>query len=360
MPPPVTVTPGPLSLQTPAPLQIARYVRNGLVPHALFETDAGASLNFVAASRTKELFRYYGNVASINSGTIVARTRWRFASHTGPVLRRIRAIVMMAHQSHGTAGSPSATLYITDASGGTVYGSGSWSFGASATGVGDFPSEFGVGEIIIGGVPADTDIYGRFEDSQDARLISACVFEESKKVLAGNGYVLPSQVAALGPIYDDRREDMYELATTLWKRGAAQLFNWTANLGATGVSTTSATLTNIVDNSSTAVAASTPGYTLDLRYCRTRALATVPCKLVCYGEWVKGASVNTAGGTVAIKDSGGNTIGSIANGWTDTAPGWASTTINMPATNEKFDVMYASDSGNGSFELAAVSLFQYA
>lgn len=340
---------GPLSLETPAPLQPARYVRNGLVPHATFESHLATSLNFVAASRPKELFRYYGNVSSIPTGTPSARTRWRFAAHTGPQLRQLRAVVVALPSDKGATAS--AKLYITNATASTTYATGEFVFG-STLGTSAVPSAFVAGEIVLTGVPADTDIYGRFEDLSDGRLISASVVEEYLPLLPGNGYVLPPQVPVKGPIYDNRYEDELTLARNVWRRGAAHLLNWSSNTDATAPTTTSSSYKNIVNNSSTSVSAASPGYYLDLRYCCTRARSAVPVKMWAYGSTTSGSS-----NEVGLFDASGTLIGSI-NGFSST-PGWLSTTIDMSSNGDKYDIMFKSN-GSATFSVNAVSIGQYA
>src|SRR5690606_488068 len=120
------------------------------------------------------------------------------------------------------------TLTLTNADESVTYGSGTISIGSGLT-TGDTPDNLLSGTIEISGVPADTTIFGKFIDGIGARLVSATVHEVSLPVSASNGYVVPPQVAATAPIYDARRKTMYELATKLWKRGAAHLWNWTVD-----------------------------------------------------------------------------------------------------------------------------------
>jgi hypothetical protein len=150
---------------------------------------------------------------------------------------------------------------------------------------------------------------------------------------------------------DDRREDMLTLATSLWKRGAAQLWNWSADLQSSPVSISSATFTNIIDATSTTVSASTPGATSDTRYCRTRSKSTVPCVFAAYGK-MSGAT----GGAIRLLDSSGSTLAEI-NSFTTTA-GWHSTTVDLPAALDKLDVHIAGI-GLQSVQIGAFSLYQY-
>jgi len=351
MPPNPPNVQGTLCLQTPAPLHVRRYVRNGLIPHAIFESEVGAALNFCGAVRNRELFSWGVPLTSI-PGAGGDRVRWRAAAHTGPLLRRLRATICAA-RNDADALEPSCTIYVTNADQSVTYGSAEFVYGNNfGTAPGNTPDEFGIGELIIGGVPADTDVYLRIDDNDHGRIVSVTIHEESKKLLASNGYLLPSVVSVGGPIDDARRGSSYALATSLWKRGAAHLFNWTVDLDASKITTTGGTFKNIVDNSSTSVSAATPGWTLDLRYCRTLGQTTVPCVFKCYGSATVGDTAE-----VSLVDSGGSPVATISvNSPTN---GWFSATVNLPATLAKYDVHYADPDG-GTISLGACSLYQYA
>lgn len=343
------------ALSTPTRVQVAKYARNGLVPHAVFETQLASSLNFAGAARTKQLFHGYCPIANIPASTYSPRVRWRFAGHTGPLLRSIRARVLLALQNSGDpiATPPRVKLYITNADGSTVYGSGTFVAGYNPNSTPlDRPAEFISGLITISSVPADTDIYGRFEDGDSGgRLIAASVYEESQP-LSSSGYATP--VPVNGPIYNARRQKLYQLGTNLWKRGAAQLINWTVDNQATPLTTTSINRRNIIDNTSTAVTASTPGYTIDLRYCRTLMQSTVPCVLQAYGAFSSGT-----GGSVLLYGPSDNFLGAVSN-WTSATPAWKQTTINLPANLDELELYFTTNGGVGTFSLHAVSLYQYA
>lgn len=342
-------------MQTPTRIHVAKYARNGLVPHAVFESQLASSLNFAGAARTKQLFHGYCDLQHIPASTSSARVRWRFAGHTGPLLGRIKARVLLARMTAlgPLTTPPKVTLYITDAAGSTVYGSGSFSAGLNPGGsTGDTSDEFIAGTITINTVPADTDIYGRFEDGDyGGRLIAASVYEESLPVSGANGYVDP--VPVNGPIYDGRRQSMYVLGTNLWKRGAAQLINWTVDDQATPRTTTLSARRNIIDTTSSAVTAATPGYTVDLRWCRTRALTTVPIRVSAFGAFSSGT-----GGSVLLYNGSDAFQGGPSN-WTSATPAWRTSSFNVPAALDKLELYFATNGAVGTFSLYAVSVYQY-
>lgn len=349
---PPTQTQAVQSLQTPAPIVVAKYARNGLIPHAVLETELTHSLNFAAAIRGKNLFTWSLPIASM-SASGGSRTRWRAAAHTSPLLRRLRAMIYAA-RNDADANAPAVTIAVTNANESTTYGTATLAtnnnFGGSTSD--DTPNEFISGELVIGGVPADTDVYIKVSDEANGRVLAVSIQEEMVKLISGNGYVLPAGVSVMTPIDAARRETLYELATTLWKRQAAHAWNWTVDNQASPITESAGTSKNIID-SSTSVSAATPGATLDLRYNRTRGLTTVPCVFRAYAENTGGAGPNA----VLLKDSGGATVATISG---VTTAGWYSTTVNLPASLAKYDIWFNGTSGGGTFKLGAVSLFQYA
>lgn len=341
---------GPQSGATPAPIHVARYARNGLLPHAVFETELGNSLAFAARIRVKSLLSWFVPFADIPSDSGSTRTRWRAAAHTSPMCRRLRAVVYLAQQDSADATEAGCAVYATNADASTTYGSGTYQFGTSSTGTtnADVPSEFSIGEIVIS-APADTDIFLRVDDTGKGRLISCTIYEEGLPIWTGNGYP-QSQVAVTSPILDDRRAAMLQLATNLWKRGAAHLWNWSRDLQSSPLTVVATTL-NVIDGTSSTVSAATPGATIDLRYCRTRSVSTVPCV---FAAW---ASMSAGSGEILLKDSGGNTLATLTINSSTAA--WYTTTVDLPAALAKYDVL-ASNAAAGTLSVGAFSLYQYA
>jgi hypothetical protein len=60
-------------------------------------------------------------------------------------------------------------------------------------------------------------------------------------------------------------------------------------------------------------------------------------------------------GSVVLKDSSGTILATITVTATN---GWDSTTVNLPATNAKYDIQYAGGAGATQTNLYAVSLYQ--
>lgn len=344
-------------MQTPYPLQPMRHARNGLIPSCVEETEATGSLNFAAHVRGKNAITWAVPIASIPTGVGSTRTRWRGAFHTSPTHRRLRVMLYMAHADTtgggGGGSNPSATITATDATEGVTYGSNTFSYGTLLGSPVDTPDRFGGGEIILGGCPADSHVYLRIDDVNGGRLIAISVCEENLKLISGNGYVLPAGVSVSSPILDARRETRFELATQLWKRGAAQLWNWSRDLMSSPFTNATGTFTNVIDGTSTAVSAATPGATLDLRYCRTRGLSTVPVKFYVRAKMSAGSDT----GEVSLMNSAGSPVLTLSiNGSTES---WYSGTVNLPATETKYDIHAANPDASETLSVYASSLAQY-
>ncbi len=331
-----------------ARIQPNLYAQNAKPVRCSVEEAMRVEANQLRAFRGREQFVSPGFIAPVagSSGTS-PRNRWRYYSHTGPHTTRVRVRMRIARQNNGTSSTPHCRFTLADSAGaaiGTVeafYGTG------STTGDGS-PADWGFFEGTID-VDPDIDVQGLFADYDFGRLVHALVIEEPADHDTANGYLGPAP--ALGsPIYDAEREDLVTYANAAWRRGRAQVFNFCHDEDG-AYSLTTATDTNILDRSSTAVSAATPGYTLDLTGKDLfRAGGVVPCVLAIYGD----ASANSAA-KVKIKDSGGTTLATV---FLTTALGWRTTTVNLPASSAKYDLTFSSDAA-ATGNLYAVSCFEY-
>ena len=330
--------------------------RNGQIVNAFTQQNQAMLANPIACMRTKEMFRYGGGTGAIPSSVTGTRIRWRFAQHTGYMSRWIVARVLIAL---GTSpfGTPSVSLTIKNGAGSTL-GSGSFSgiiISGAGLGIPDTPDRWTEGLIFIASNGfQNTDIFGEFDDVNGARLISATVYELAMPPDTTNGYV--DQGYAIGSkIYDAHRSSVSNLGLRSWKWGTGSAFYYASDVdSASKTLGPLGTAKNIWDDGTGVPSSSTPGYTLDLRYKNTYALATVPCVFAAYG---KGSVSNPTNYLVKILDGSNNVIVSLSG--FGTSEGWVSTTVNMPASLAKYDVkMYNLDAA-GTFTLRAVDLYEY-
>jgi hypothetical protein len=305
-------------------MQERRWITNGRVPQADLYTMLATQTNQAVAYRRKELFRAGGLANALASvAPPSTRARWRFRGHTGPMTSRLVVVLMML-PADTTVTSPYASVNVTD--GGAYNVTKTFYFGSTGTG-GTAPSSITTTKLYFASVPSDSEIYGTFTDKDGARLVSAVVYEESLALDTANGYS-DQNFAVQQPIYDSHRSTLAQLAGNMWTRGAAHVWNWTADQDSTATVITAATL-NVIDGTSTTVTTSSPGATLDMRYKNSVGLATVTCTFAVY------ANMGLGTGSVILKDSAGSAIATITVG---TTLQWYTVTASLPATSAKYDV----------------------
>lgn len=321
-----------------------RWCDNGMLVQAGLQSGLVKRLNQTLRWRTKEIFRYVGQVNSIaTSAGASERFRWRHAAHTGTYTDKLGVYFLMAPQRVGS-GDPYSQFKINGG------GSLTHHYGNTGGSPPDFPLYFGHSYQEID-VAADTDYEFTWSDFADGRLISGLVFEISSAPTVSGPYI-NRNVAVLSPIQDGEREDPMDAATDAWKRNGAHCFNFTTDIDADARTRTSTTDINLVDNSSTTISAATPGFTLDMRYKDRRGGgAEVPIVFKAYGKTAGGGT-----GHVYLKDSAGNVKATLnINSATDA---WYSTTAVVDALEGKIDVHYDGDGVNLT-TVRACSVYEY-
>lgn len=343
-----------------APLEQHQYARNGKLPNAFMQAELADHINHAARFRLKEVARFSsGLVSGIPPGNSVTHTRWRFAFRPSPYMTTMHARAWMAPTESTTADAPHVrVVFNTDATATGEQAEIILSYGASPFDA-DTPSQLvsmsniaqdspGVDTDFSTGSPAYRDdvLYCDVQEWYGARCVGISIYEGELLTLTDP---CAEGVSIGRPIFDKDRQDAVTATRALWKQGAAHLFNWSVSLDSNVLTRTSATSINVVDNTSTAISAATPGYTLDLRNKSTLRRGTVPCVFTAYG------SIPSGSGTVLLKDSGGSTVATVTIN--DSFPQWFTTTVDLPATLSKYDVHYAGN-GTQTVSVYAASLFQ--
>ena len=327
-------------------IQPNSYGRNGQLAagNAMAALCRGA--NQCLRWRTKEIYASPGDYDGINASAGAGpTTRWRTYAHSGPYVTTWRWFMTLARPSSGSTGSPKASIAVTTTAGAAVASAdANYGYGSTTTTL-ESMAEF-TGTLTV---TADTDYLITFTVADNGRLVNALVVEESIAATTANGYVA-DLYTSITPIQDDARLAIQTAMYALHRRGGAVVLQ--AHLTDHGA-ISSATDTNIIDGSSTAVAASSPGWTLDMRYkARLKDSATgVSCWFAAYGSMAAGTN-----GTVKIKDSAGTVLATLSN-WT-TTPSWKSTTVTLPATKAKYDITYSTAAS--TFTLTDVAIYEHA
>lgn len=337
MPPIITI---PLVIG-PA-IQPQSYSRNGQVAPVNAMTALARATNQTMRWRGKELFTSPGTTDSVAASAGAGPTTiWRSYIHTGPFVDTLRFIVELQRPSSGSTGTPSCTVAVTT-TGGAAVDSETVYHGYGTAGTVDTWSEF-TGTLAVS---ADTDYLLVFTVSNNARLANGLVYEETLLPTAANGYI-DDGMTNTSPIFDATRAAIQSALYKLGRRGCAVVMDW---YGARANGT--ATDTNIFDGSSTAVSASTPGVTLDMRYkARLKdAAAGVPCEFRVFGSVDAGTA-----GDVKIKDSGGTALATVSS--FTTTPSWKTASLVLPATKAKYDITLSTAAA--TLHISDVAIYEY-
>lgn len=333
-------------------IQTNQWLRNGRYPDANFYAQFAAQVNHIIRWGCKEPFSWATPITSLasSSGTGATRDRWRFAFQTSRFVRELWVLGVMAPATAHSGADGRGVLTISDdpAYAATV-GTATFSGGSLGS---DTPKYFtpvfapvveSDGSIIT--IGSNTDHFGKFEEKGDGRLLSATVFEVAIIPDSAQGYIEDGGAIAYdSSILDKTRQAIADALRGLWLNNGAQAWNWTVEYNA--ITRTLPTPLNVVDTTSTAVSAATPGATLDLRLRSTKRRGTVPMVIQAFGSNAGNA------GSVVLKDSSGTILATIA---INSAAQWYQAPFNAPATLAKYDIQFAATASTTN--LFAVSIY---
>lgn len=346
----------PASRLEQPPIGPDRWFRNGKCPDANAIGMMNALANGVSLFRGKCPIATYLNLIKTPSSQLASRVRHRLAWRSGPYTHALVAVVTLYPPNLGFDQDSYAKLSVySDVTESTLVTSQEFHYGVSPKGS---TAAVGWGYMktviqMVDGISPSTNYYGKFSDENYGRIQSVLVFELSSLTENNDGY-LPQNITMRTPLTDSLRGNLASVANTVWREGGAHVLYWDCANHSSPITSTSITATNVVDLSSTAISAATPGYTLNMTgKARLSQTSGVPCVMKVFGK----QSTATTGGNVYLKSSAG-TIASITNGWTSTTPTWVSTTFNLPATVDKYDLQFSKTGGAGDFTLYSVSVYE--
>ena len=333
------------------PTQVSLRIKNGNHVDAGSQSVTMTEANRIVAYRGEEVCSFSQRISAIESGSGVS---WRCAYHSSTHVRYLWVRFEYAMIDAG-GGTDMHVKALVENAAGTDLGTATLRYSPLGTPPLDTPNEFGSaivplldtsGEMVS--PLADTDYFITISHENNGRLIACCIYEESLEPTTANGY-LESGVAAKGEIYADHRADLIPLLRNAWKRNAGPLWLWAAS-DVAAITRTSGTRANWIDQTITTPSTASPGVTLDLRYKSTDRRVTVPCRWWIYAKMAAGIA------EVVLSTVGAPEI-EVINITSSTAA-WYSATINLPAAEDKYELMIA---GNGASLLTiyASSLLQY-
>lgn len=329
----------------PRLLQPYQYANVGHIPQAGWMRRLSDVVNHCRRWRGKELYSSAGAMIIPTSGGAAARARCYFRCHTGYGARRFLIGYSIA-RAKAVAASPGGIRFTAVPVGGGSTITRDITYGAidAGTTVQDALDELGIGIMITADCVENKTYECTVEDFQEGRLQHVVVLTEAKAPDTANGYLDPN-FAVNQDILDKHRQDLVQKATELYLQNSQPLINFSTNLDSSVSTIAGATETNIVDGTSTAVNANTPGFYVDLTYKRTLARATVPVVFAVLAQTTAGIL-----GVVKLKDSTG-TIATISG--ITTVKGWFTTTANLTANAGKRDIHANADAPNSIKVFAA-------
>jgi hypothetical protein len=340
-------------------IQPHHFCRNGQLVSPNYQSMMAALANQITWLRTKELGTFDGEPDGASTNVT-----WRFACHTSPNCGAIVARLIIAK---GGAyidpdtlfgpinASPTFTLSLYESDGDLIDYKTINAGVANGETLDISADEWTVQTMILGGGSLnlqDLDIRGELTATFGGRMVGATIYECARAPMVENGYIAQQYSIGQG-IYDTDRQDVADAAVDLWKRGASPLFTFSSyrNATAPNSSLAAASPANVFDVSIVTATTETAGYWVDLRYCNTKSRTTVPCRFEAYWATTGGVSQS-----LYLVDSTGTTVGTLSgNGGSGT---WFQTTINLPPTLAKYDLMFTFN-GVNYMTLYEASVYQF-
>jgi hypothetical protein len=354
------VASSPASKTAPQALQLDRYFRVGKAPDAAATSALRNSMNYAMLHRTKAAFEWtsiLGAASGIGQSSAGAglRARFRFAFHTSPYQHALYVRTFLYPQTAGFNSNAYAQLDIYSNATETVnVSSTKFYYGNNPLNTLNVAGWQYMKDValFVDGLSADTDYYAKVSDGDNGLIQSISAADLQSMTENYNGY-LASNYTQESLILSTDRSTLLAPMPLLWKRGGAKVLNWTVDTQASPQTTTSATATNLIDNTSTTYGSSIPGYTLDMTgKARLSQPTGVPCKMFAY---IDSTSANV--GLLELRDSAGTIIQSVNYTGAANTPAWYAVTFNLPASSAKYYLTFRTSLG--TFKVYAVSIIEY-
>jgi hypothetical protein len=351
----------PAPVNTPPPIEWRKFALNGYPASAQFQNKLNEAANQAVTLMPRQLFFVAGRNSGVVSSTPSERARYRFAFRTGPYHHQLLAFVTMQPPgvAYGGYASYARLKIFSDTAEATAVATVDFYYGPNPGGVDYVCTGWNYAKTVtlpVDGLSANTNYYACFYDELGVRIQTATVIELQSMTQSNSGY-LPQSITNDSEVVSTYRANVAAIQKATWKSCGATLLNWTVDDGTVPLTTTSATATNVIDNSSTTISASTPGFTWDLTGSdRISQGGVIPCVMNVFASF-SSAALN---GAVYLKDSSGATVTSITGAWSSgTGAHWESVAFDLPASADKYDLMFARPSSPGTFSLHSVSIYPY-
>ena len=297
--------------------------------------------------RTKEVFGCVGLLGQTSglaqSSVIGTRARWRFAFHSGPYNYTLMCRAVMYPQTSNPGSDAYATLKIySDAAETALVTTTEFHFGANPV---DSSRTSGwqflkIVDKTVEGLTPDTDYFCRVSDVDYGLIQSLAIGEIQSMTESYSGY-LPQNFTAESQVLDEYRQNLVTPIPTLWKRGAAKVWNWTVDNNQTSPVTIAVnTATNVIDGSTT-YGAAIPGPTFNMTGKARLSQTGVPCVMKVYL-----ACTSASNGLVHLRDSAGTIVATCTNNLGADIGGWISSgSFNLAASSGKYYLTHQTAAG---------------
>lgn len=353
-----------------APIQVRRWVRNGKAPDSTLINRVREAANFAALYRSKQVWGGIGYDGYNCPGSSAGGTAFRFACHTGGFSHAflVRGLVYPPLDSSTQAGV--IVKVYSDAAMTTLVNSVTLCYGAKPAGTSYGWRMARVMSAWLDGVSPDTDYYCTIAAVNAGKVGGLAIFDMQSLSETTAGY-LGVNLTMHSPIVAAHRQQPHEVLKKIWKVGGSHILNFsTARLvnpvsssvdpngfvGPDNYNTTiSTTPVNLVDRSSTTFGTNVPMFYADMTMKdRVGQNGMVPCVMKVWGF-----SAPTAGdGTVTLVNSSGTTIASVTGFSTSSSPSWVGTSFSMPATLDRYALMFRSNTSGVRFYVGQVSIWE--
>lgn len=354
----------PLTPSAVPPIQINRWCRNGMHPTAELASRIPEAANQAVLFNSKQVFTAPPYIGVGNGSFYVNKVLWNFAFHTGPYTVALFCRLVMNAPFNSSANSIGRVKIYSDAALTMLVSTQDFNYGA---GPGPSANPFVFQTIraldkYIENLSPDTDYYGTVEGVNTAFIQTACIWDCPSLTESLNGY-LAQNYTTHTPILAVDRKNASDVCRATWKRGGSMLATWAITPGSAinsdstdgygSITTTSTTLTNILDRTSTTISSSTPGFWWDMRSRdRISQSSGVPCVLKVFGYQSGGAD-----GNLVLKNSAGTTIATVSG--FGATKSWKSVAFNAPAVLDKYDLQFKVTAPSGPrFHLYAFSAYE--
>ncbi len=336
----------PAAPEYPPLVHVHRHADNGFAPDDGFYGHVTAAMAHTVAFRRKLVYR---RVCALGEPGGITGTPWRWHCRAGVGAVRFIVYAVLGLDDRNLAADPYITVAITKVSGPTTT-SMDFHGGASTRAATDAPEEFSPGLQVMDAVAGE--VYtGAVTFADNVRVIALLVWEDAAAVVTEANHPHSEWTPSAGsPIYDAYIENELDGVGDLIRYNGGLRADWHMVDG-TARTRTSATLINLIDNTSTGnPTASTPGFTFNTQYRNTISKTTVPIVFAVYG------SIAAGSGTVKLVDTSGNVAATLTIN--SATPQWFTVAGAISASSSvKYDIQYAGDGAN-AVSVLAVSIYE--